>query len=533
MEKEKIRQAIEQGKTALGIEMGSTRIKAVLIGPDFSPVASGGHDWENRLEDGIWTYRLDDVWEGLRDCYAKLAADVRESYGIPLKTVGALGFSAMMHGYLAFDKNGNQLAQFRTWRNTITERAAAELTERFGFNIPQRWSIAHLYQAMLNQEEHVKDVAFLTTLAGYVHWKLTGEKVIGVGDASGMFPIDSTKNDYHAEMAEKFDALSADMGYSWKLAEILPKVLVAGRPAGRLTEKGAKLLDPTGTLQAGIPLAPPEGDAGTGMAATNSVAERTGNISAGTSIFAMAVLEKPLSAVYPEIDMVTTPSGKPVAMAHCNNCTSDIDAWAELLRGFASVMGAEYRMPQVLDAIFYQALEGDADCGGLMAFNYFSGEPITGLEEGRPLFARLPDAKFTFANFSRTLLYSAMATLKIGMDILFEKEHVKLDTLLGHGGFFKAKGVGQKLMAAAMGTPVSVMKTAGEGGPWGMALLAAYLADKEEGEPLESFLEKKVFAGSKGESTAPDPKDVEGFNAFLASYKKCLAAERAATENLY
>ena len=527
-----IKRAIEEGRVALGIELGSTRIKAVLIGPDHKPAASGSYDWENRFENGLWTYHLDDVWSGLQDCYRKLAAKVTETYGVKLGAVEAIGISAMMHGYLAFDSQDRQLAQFRTWRNTTTEQAASELTKLFQFNIPQRWSVAHLYQAILNGEEHVKDVAFLTTLSGYVHWKLTGQKVIGIGDASGMFPIDSTVNDYDSTMVKQFDELVAGKGYPWKFRDIFPKVLTAGEAAGTLTEEGARLLDPSGALPAGIPLCPPEGDAGTGMTATNSVAERRGNISAGTSIFAMAVLEKPLSAVYTEIDMVTTPSGKPVAMVHSNNCTSDIDAWAGLFREFAAVMGVQYTMPQVLDAMFYQALEGDADCGGLLAYNYFSGEPITGLEEGRPLFARLPDAQFSFANFARAHLYSAMATLKIGMDILFGKENVQLDMLLGHGGFFKAKGVGQKLMAAAMGTPVSVMETAGEGGPWGIALLAAYLVRKEDGETLEDYLENKVFAGSKGESVSPDPEDIKGFEKFLSRYVSGLAAERATVETL-
>ncbi|MBQ2669070.1 MAG: ATPase, partial [Clostridia bacterium] len=420
----------------------------------------------------------------------------------------------------------------RTWRNTMTEQAAADLTERFGFNIPQRWSIAHLHQAILNGEEHVKDIAFVTTLAGYVHWKLTGEKVLGIGDASGMLPIDSETNDFDAEMIEKFDALHANKGFGWKLADVLPKVLAAGENAGVLTAEGAKLLDPTGTLEAGAPIAPPEGDAGTGMAATNSVRVRTGNVSAGTSIFSMVVLEKPLSKVHVEIDMVTTPSGKPVAMAHCNNCTSDINAWASLFKSFAEALGVSCTMPQALDALFYGALDADPDCGGLVSYNYVSGEPITGMEEGRPLFVRMPDSKFTFQNFARTQIYSAMATLKIGMDILIDEEKVEVDTLLGHGGFFKAKGVGQKLMAGALRIPVSVMETAGEGGPWGMALLASYLVNRAENETLEDFLDAKVFAGSKGVSAAPEAADTEGFESFLARYKAGLAAERAAVKTL-
>lgn len=532
MDQQMIRDTIASGKAVLGIELGSTRIKAVLIGADHIPIASGSYDWENRLENSVWTYHLEDVWAGVQESYRKLCVQVQEKYGVPLTGLASIGFSAMMHGYLPFDAQDKQLAPFRTWRNTMTQQAADALTETFSFNVPQRWSIAHLYQAILNGESHVGDIAFLTTLSGYVHWRLTGQKVLGVGDASGMFPIDSTCCDYDAAMLDKLDALVAGKGYAWKLRDILPRCLPAGAPAGVLTEEGAKLLDPTGALSAGIPLCPPEGDAGTGMVATNSVAERTGNISAGTSVFAMAVLEKALSRVYPEIDMVTTPSGKPVAMVHCNNCSSDIDAWAELLRGFAAALGHECTMPQALDALFFAALDADADCGGLVSYNYFSGEPITGLDAGRPLFARLPDAKFTFANFARAQLYAAIAALRIGMDILFEREHVMLDTLLGHGGFFKAKGVGQRLMAAALNTPVSVMSTAGEGGPWGMALLAAYAANKQQAQTLECYLNERVFVGEKGETIVPNAVDVQGFAAYLERYQAGLAAERAAVESI-
>ena len=529
---EQLKEAVETGKTSLGIEFGSTRIKAVLIGPDHSPIASGGHSWENHLEDGIWTYPLDEVWNGLQDCYAKLCNEVQQKLQTPLKTTGAICFSAMMHGYLAFDKNGALLTPFRTWRNTNTQDAAEKLTHRFGFNIPQRWSVAHLYQAVLNGEEHLSEVSYITTLAGYVHWKLTGRKVLGIGDASGMFPIDSAKNDYSEEMLNSFDELVADKGYSWKLRSLLPTVLTAGAAAGVLTAEGAKLIDPTGNLEPGIPLAAPEGDAGSGMVATNSVAARTGNISAGTSVFAMAVLEQPLSKYYTEIDMVTTPAGRPVAMVHCNNCTSDINAWAGLLQDFAAAMGIECSMPQALDAIFYQALQGDADCGGLMSYNYYSGEPITELSQGRPLFMRLPDAKFTFANFARTHLYSAIATLKLGMDILLDKEHVVLDVMYGHGGFFKAKSVGQKLFAAALSTPMSVMETAGEGGPWGAALLAAFHVNQTPGETLEDYLTKKVFAVCQSETVLPDEKDGDGFEAFMCRYEKALETERAAVRTL-
>lgn len=527
-----IKTCIEQGKTALGIEFGSTRIKAVLIDDGHHPIASGSFAWENRYEDGIWTYHLDDVWHGLQCSYAELAQEVRTKYGTELKTIGAIGFSAMMHGYLPFDSNGEQLVPFRTWRNTMTAPAAEELTQLFHFNIPQRWSIAHLYQAILHQEAHVKDIAFLTTLAGYVHWKLTGQKVLGVGEASGMFPIDSSTTDYNAAMLDQFEAHIAPYGFPWKLRDILPRVLTAGEHAGTLTEAGARLLDPTGTLQAGIPLCPPEGDAGTGMTATNSVAERTGNVSAGTSVFAMAVLKQELSQVHPEIDMVTTPSGKPVAMVHCNNCTNEINAWAELFREVSVARGAADDQNQLFTTLFEAAQDGDADCGGLVVYNYLSGEPVTKLEAGRPLFVRSPDSRFTFANFMRAQLYSACATLKIGMDILFEQEHVELDRLLGHGGFFKTPLVGQRIMAAAMNTPVAVMETAGEGGAWGCALLAAYMQRREAAQTLESYLDEQVFRGNSGTVVQPEPADVQGFRAFMQRYRSGLAVQQAAVDAL-
>ena len=527
-----VKSMIENGRTCLGIELGSTRIKAVLIGEDFTPIASGGHDWENRLLDGVWTYHLDDVWTGLQDCYAKLAENVRQQYGVTLQKVGAMGISAMMHGYLVFDREDRQLMPFRTWRNTSTEQAALALTREFSFNVPQRWSIAHLYQAILNGEEHVRDVGFMTTLSGYVHWKLTGEKVLGVGDASGMFPIDSDVNDFHQGMVRHFQQLVADKGYPWSLCDIMPTVLSAGDNAGVLTAEGAKLLDPTGALQAGAPLCPPEGDAGTGMTATNSVCEKTGNVSAGTSIFAMVVLEKALSKVYTEIDMVTTPAGKPVAMVHCNNCTSDLDAWIRLFGEFNAIMGNQMAKPQLYDTFYNKALEGSPDCGGLLSYNYVSGEPITGMEQGRPLFIRLPDGDFTFANFARCLLLSTVATLKIGMDILTEQEHVTLQQLLGHGGLFKTKGVGQKLMAGALNVPVTVMESAGEGGAWGIALLAAFLIRADQSESLEGFLQNRVFAGDAGSSIAPDAADHTGFETYMRRYQAGLAAEKAAAENL-
>ena len=527
-----IKEAVISGNTFLGIELGSTRIKAVLTGPDHTPIASGDHSWENQYENGIWTYSMEAVWDGLRDAYANLAADVRARYGVELTTVAAMGFSAMMHGYLALDAQDRLLVPFRTWRNTITGSAAAALTERFQFNIPQRWSIAHLYQAVLNGEEHVKDIAYLTTLAGYVHYMLTGQKVLGIGEASGMFPIDSDACDYNAAMLDSFDAMVADRQYPWKLRNILPRVVLAGEDAGVLTEAGARLLDSSGCLQAGIPLAPPEGDAGTGMAATNAVAERTGNVSAGTSVFAMIVLEKPLSRVYPEIDMVTTPTGKPVAMVHCNNCTNEINAWAEVFRGFLEALGQKADQNAIFTAMFQSAAKAEPDGGGLLLYNYLSGEPITGMEAGCPLLTRTPEGRLSFANFMRAQLYSAMATLKIGLDIL-AGEQVAVDRLLGHGGFFKTPEVGQKVLAAAAGVPVSVMQTAGEGGPWGMALLAAYLVRKAPGQSLEDYLASQVFAGQPVQTLPPDPQEAAGFAAFMQSYTRGLAVERAAVEHLH
>ncbi len=526
------RKAIESGKTALGIELGSTRIKAVLIGEDHTPIASGSHDWKNRYENGIWTYSLEDVWTGLQNSFRNLRSEVFEIYSTPLKMIGAIGFSAMMHGYMAFDKDGDQLVPFRTWRNTITGEAAEQLTELFQFNIPQRWSIAHLYQAILNKESHIKDISHLTTLAGYVHWKLTGQKVLGVGEASGMFPIDSQTNDYDERMIGSFNERLEAENIPWNFLDILPKVLLAGDDAGALTAEGAKLLDPTGELQAGIPLCPPEGDAGTGMVATNSVAVRTGNVSAGTSVFAMIVLEKALSKVYPEIDMVTTPTGKPVAMVHSNNCTSDLNAWVGLFQEFTEVLGVEIGQSKLFEMLYRKALEGDADGGGMLAYNYLSGEHITHLEEGRPLFVRTPESHFTLANFIRVHLFSALGALKIGLDILFEQEQVKIDQVLGHGGFFKTEEVGQKIMAAAMNVPVSVMETAGEGGAWGIALLASYMLHKEMDETLEDYLSDKVFSGEAGTTIAPDQGDVAGFTAFMDRYKKGLVIERTAVDAL-
>ena len=532
MDKQDIQKAIENGKTSLGIELGSTRIKAVLIGEDHTPLALGSHEWENQYENGIWTYSLDAVWAGLQESYRNLSNDVTEKYGVQLKSIGSIGFSAMMHGYMAFDKNGNQLVPFRTWRNTITGQAAEKLTELFQFNIPQRWSIAHLYQAILNKEPHVKDIHHLTTLAGYVHWMLTGRKMLGVGEASGMFPIDSNTNTYDHRMLELLNSLLNSENISWTLQDILPKVLVAGDSAGVLTEEGAKRLDPTGQLLAGSKLCPPEGDAGTGMVATNSVAVRTGNVSAGTSVFAMIVLEKALSKLYPEIDMVTTPTGKPVAMVHSNNCTSDLNAWVDIFGEFTQVLGVDVNESKLYETLYQQALKGDADAGGLLAFNYVSGEHITHLEEGRPMFVRTPESRFNLANFMRTHLFSSLGALKIGMDILFEKEKVKLDQLLGHGGFFKTKEVGQRMMAAAMNVPVSVMETAGEGGAWGIALLASYMLNKTDNETLEAYLVDKVFASENSLTVQPDANDVRGFASFMSRYQKGLVIERAAVEGL-
>ena len=523
---------IESGKAVLGIEFGSTRIKAILIDEKNQVIASGDHEWENQLENKIWTYSLDAIWTGLQDCYASLLKDVKEKYDTTITSLAAIGFSGMMHGYMPFNKDDELLVPFRTWRNTITGPASDELSELFGFHIPQRWSIAHLYQAILNGEDHVGDITFFTTLAGYIHWKLSGRKVMGIGEASGMFPIDVTSRDYDKTMIEKFDKLVAPKGFAWKLEEILPKVLVAGENAGTLTEEGAKLLDVSGNLKAGVPMCPPEGDAGTGMVATNAVAVRTGNVSAGTSCFGMAVLEKDLSKAYPEIDIVTTPVGDGVAMIHCNNCTSDLNAWVGIFKEFADAIGADVDMGKLFGTLYNKSLEGDKDCGGLLAYNYFSGEHVTGFEEGRPMFVRKPDSKFTLANFMRANLYTTMAVLKTGFDILFKQEGVELDKLQGHGGIFKTKGVAQSYLAAATNTPISVMTTAGEGGAWGIALLASYMIQKADGEGLAEYLEEKVFAGQEAYVMDPDPADVAGFEKFMEVYTAGLAIERAAVDSM-
>ncbi|AEV85661.1 ATPase [Actinoplanes sp. SE50] len=526
-----VREAIEQGRTALGIELGSTRIKAVLTGPGHAAIATGSHDWENQFVDRTWTYSLEAVWAGLQDCFAALARDVRERHGVELRTTGALGVSAMMHGYLAFDADGELLTPFRTWRNTDTGDAAEALSELFSYNIPHRWSIAHLYQSVLNGAEHIGRLAHFTTLAGYVHWKLTGEKVLGVGDASGMFPIDTTTGGYDARMLEQFDTLAAGRGLPLPLRDLLPAVLPAGERAGTLTEAGARLLDPTGALQPGIPLCPPEGDAGTGMVATNSVARRTGNVSAGTSIFAMIVLESPLSRVHPEIDLVTTPAGDLVAMVHCNNGASELDAWAGLFTEFAAALGVPADSGKVFETLFRAALKGAPDGGGLMAFNNLSGEPITRLHEGRPLFLREPGSSLTLATFMRTQLYAALATLRIGMDVLQKAEAVQLDRMFAHGGLFKTEGVAQNLLAAAIDTPVSVGDLAGEGGAWGIAILAAFLTGRADGQTLDDYLATAVFADARLDTATPDPADVAGFDAFLRRYVAALPIQQAAVEH--
>lgn len=518
------------GTESLGIEFGSTRIKAVLIDDKFNPIATGSHNWENKLVNGIWTYSLDDIWNGLQDAYSELNDDVLAKYDVKIKKLSSIGFSAMMHGYLPFDKDGNQLAEFRTWRNTITSESSEKLTKLFNFNIPQRWSIAHLYQAILNVEEHVKDISYLTTLAGYVHWKLSGKKVVGIGEASGMFPIDSATNAYDSEMIDKFDNLKEVSDLGLKLSDILPEVLKAGDNAGLLTEEGALLIDPTGTLEPGSVLCPPEGDAGTGMVATNSVRVKTGNVSAGTSIFSMIVLDKLLSKVYEEIDMVTTPSGKPVAMVHCNNCCTDLDYWINLFIEFSHLSGSNLTKVQIYDMLYNAALEGDKACGGIVTFNYFSGEPVTKFSSGRPLFMRTENADFNLANFMRAQIYSTMAVLKIGMEIL-ENEKVEIDTLMGHGGLFKTELVGQKLMAGAMNTPVAVMETAGEGGAWGIAILAKYSADNTD-ETLEDYLDNRVFLKYKSAVVQPDSNDVKGFADYMKLYKKAISVEEAAVKNI-
>lgn len=521
---------IETGKAILGIEFGSTRIKAVLIDQENNPIAQGSHTWENQLENGLWTYSIDAIWNGVQDCYADLRANVKEQYNVEIESLAAIGISAMMHGYMPFNDKEEILVPFRTWRNTNTGKAAAELSQLFVYNIPLRWSISHLYQAILNKEEHVKDIKYLTTLSGYVHWQITGEKVLGIGDASGMLPINSETKNYSAEMVDKFNKLVAPYGYDWKLEDILPKVLSAGENAGFLTPQGAKKLDVSGHLKPGIPVCPPEGDAGTGMVATNAVKQRTGNVSAGTSSFSMIVLEKELSKPYEMIDMVTTPDGSPVAMVHCNNCTSDLNAWINIFKEYQELMGMPVDMDEIFGKLYNNALSGDADCGGLISYNYFSGEPVTGLTEGRPLFVRTANDKFTLANFMRAHLYASVGVLKIGNDILFNEEKIKVDKITGHGGLFRTKGVGQRVLAAALNSPISVMETAGEGGAWGIALLGSYLVNNDKQQSLADFLDEKVFGGNTGLEVLPTAEDVEGFNTYIQNYKACLPIEEAAVK---
>ena len=516
-----VKTLIEQGKAVLGIEFGSTRIKAVLIDGDNNPVAQGSHIWENRLENGLWTYSKEDIWNGLQECYASLRADVQGRYGVELESFAAIGISAMMHGYLAFDGSGKLLAPFRTWRNTNTGKAAAELSALFNFNVPLRWSISHLYQCVLDGERHVKEIAFQTTLAGYVHWALTGRKVLGVGDASGMMPVDSETGSYDATMVDKFNALVAPFGFSWKLQDIFPEVLSAGAEAGCLTEEGARLIDPSGHLKAGIPFCPPEGDAGTGMVATNSVRQRTGNVSAGTSSFSMIVLEKALSKPYEVIDMVTTPDGSPVAMVHCNNCTSEINAWVNIFREFETLMGRTPDDGELYTKLFGTALDGDPDCGGLLSYNFVSGEPVLGLMEGKPVFIHDARSSFTLSNLMRSQLYASVAVLKIGNEVLFGEENVKVDRILGHGGLFKSTTAGQRVLAAALNSPISVMETAGEGGAWGMALLAAYMVNGK-GLSLADYLDEKIFKGNAGVEIKPSPEDIAGFDRYVETYRSSL-----------
>ena len=537
------KETIQAGKAILGIEFGSTRIKAVLIDEENKPIAQGSHEWENQLVDGLWTYSTEAIWYGLEDCYADLRKNVKAQYDCEIEILASIGISAMMHGYMAFGPNGvaskgapvgeeeKILVPFRTWRNTNTGAAAAKLSELFNYNIPLRWSISHLYQCILDNEEHVKDITYLTTLAGYIHWRLTGKKCLGIGDASGMIPVDPETKNYNAEMVKKFNDLVADKGYPWKLENILPECIVAGHPAGFLTEHGAKRLDISGHLKPGCPLCPPEGDAGTGMVATNAVKQRTGNVSAGTSSFSMIVLEKDLSKPSEMIDMVTTPDGSLVAMVHCNNCTSDINAWVKLFKEYQELLGVPVDMNEVYGKLYNNALKGDADCGGVLAYNYISGEPVTGLQEGRPLVVRSPNDKFNLANFIRSNLYATVAVLKLGNDILFKEEKVKVDRITGHGGLFKTKGVGQRILAAALNSPISVMETAGEGGAWGIALLAGYVVNNKENLNLADYLEKVVFGGNTGEEIAPTPEEVEGFNKYIEVYKAGLAIEQAAVNN--
>ena len=523
---------IRAGKTSLGIEFGSTRIKAVLIDDEYHTIAAGDYGWASHLEDGLWSYTQEEIWTGLQTAYAKMAGDVETAYGEKLTHVGHIGFSAMMHGYLAFDENGELLVPFRTWQNTNTSEAHEKLSELFQYNIPERWSIAHLYQSVLNKEEHVGKVAYFTTLAGYVHWQLTGRKVLGVGDASGMFPIDPTTHTYETAFIDKFDALPEVAAQPWKLEDLLPEPLVAGAPAGELTAEGVKLLDPTGTLQPGITLAPPEGDAGTGMVATNSVRVRTGNVSAGTSIFAMVVLEHKLARLHPEVDLVTTPAGDLAGMSHANNFTSDLNAWVGLFGQFAAAIGQPVDAGTLYGTLFRSAIADDVDsnCGGLINYPFRSGEFLAGLSEGRPLFARGPEARMSLGNFMRAQLFGAFSPVKIGMDVMTKDEGVAVDSLVGHGGIFTTPKVAQKILAAAFDTPIKVMATAAEGGAWGMAVLADYLWHADQ--PLDEYLDSRVFSDAVSTTEEPDADDVAGFEEFFDRFRKGLPMEHAAIASI-
>lgn len=525
-------QAIKEGRTSLGLELGSTQIKSVLITDDFETIASGSYVWENQYKDGIWTYPLEQVWDGIRESYKHLAADVFSKYHQPLVKIGAIGVSAMMHGYLTFSKNGKLLTPFRTWRNNMTEAATDELTELFGFNIPQRWCIAHLYQAILNNEEHVAKIDFMTTLAGYVHWQLSGEKVIGIGDASGAFPIDEQAGNYNAEFMDLFSNMEKVKPYPWDIRAILPKVLKAGQPAGTLTKEGAAMLDAKGILASGSIMAPPEGDAGTGMVATNSVRKRTGNVSVGTSAFSMVVLDKPLRKVHRDIDVVMTPDGSPVAMVHTNNCSSDINAWAEIFKQFAGRLGIDLQPDKLYEALFLVAVKAEPDAGGLVNYSYLSGENITKMPSGRPLFVRTANCKFNLDNFVLSQLYAAFAPLKIGMDILMNEEHIETEVLIAQGGLFKTPVIAQQILANALNTPITVMKTASQGGPWGMAVLAAYVREKDSGLSLDDFLDQKVFEKPETLTLNPEPIGVEGCEKYIKLYQSGLPVEKAAIDML-
>lgn len=526
---------IKEGKTSLGIELGSTRIKAVLITDDFQTIATGTYDWENELKNDIWTYSLNEAWKGIQSCYAQIAADIQSKFHISLTEIGVVGVSAMMHGYLPFSKEGKLLVPFRTWRNNITEKAASQLTSLFEFNIPQRWSIAHLYQAILNDEKHVYDIDYLTTLAGYIHWKLSGKKVIGIGDASGMFPLNGSAGEYSISCLKEFNNLKAVKKYSWKINDILPKIIKAGVPAGKLTSNGARLLDSSGILHSGSVMAPPEGDAGTGMVATNSVREKTGNISVGTSAFSMIVLDAPLQRVHQDIDVVTTPDGIDVAMVHTNNCTSDINSWMNIFKEFANRLGINITNNELYEKAFLQTTRADSDAGGLISYGYLSGENITRMTAGRPLIVRRPESKLTFANFMLVHLYSAFAPLKIGMDILINEENVKMQALIAQGGLFKTPVIAQQVLADALNTPITIMKSAEEGGPWGMAVLGAFVLFNLNNNPkknLADFLDQNVFVNPETMTLTPEEEGVEGYKKFIKEYKNGLIIETAAIKSL-